>query len=367
MKGLRYGFKFFYKNLYSNIFMALEIALLLIAANALMGFYNNIAFLYTPFEDILTSDGVLFLPFSEAEDTDLDAIAAKLKGGGGVYASYSGGLPETTTMVHFVDDSIYDKFALPLSSGRFEKGCAVASYDSGYKVGDTVKTLLGEVRVSGVLTENTYYPQIVYFEDADGLYQPHRSGVDDEKFFIMGMSAACRLYGDMSLSCCDDAVMISYKGCSESEKAQNTAMLKNYGEVRELSVINARSEQKLSEQYDKFIPFIYMISIAVMIGIVSLSIITSLECRFDLTILRRCGAGKSDAFFVSLGKNICIIILSLIIASAALIIFKATGLMSRSGITIKQNILPLTLKIIALCTLMCQLVCVVTNARQRLK
>ena len=364
MRGIKYGFSFFCKNIYSNLFIALEIALLIITANSLLGFYNNIAFLYTPFEDILSNEGVYFFPYDEGpegEELDVASITSQLKGEVRVYASYTGGLPGTTNMVHFVDDSIYDKFTFALSSGSFKEGCAVASYGSGAKVGDYVKTETGEIRVSGVLTKNSYYPKILYFQDVDEMYIPIQSGVDEEEFFIMSKTSAEKLYGEMSVNHSDGTLLISYKGCSNDDIEYNNTLLKNFGEVHDLETVNNRSVDALKDQYERFIPFIYIISIAVIIGIISFCIVTSLDNKADMDILYNCGAGSGSLFFVMLGKNLCIVISSVLFAAIALLGMKFTGVFANNGIRLMDNLLPLSALIICACIVMCQLVSTLSN------
>ena len=370
MRGIKYGFSFFCKNIWSNLFIALEIALLIIASNALLGFYNNLSFLYTPFEDVLSNEGVLYTDnnesskFYDENKTKMFTILKELKGDPEIYYSYTypyNGEKAYTQVIHIIDDRIYNKFYYATDSGSFEKGCAVASNMSGYKVGDYIRYGDGEIRISGVLTKTTYFPVISLCENVEGLYCPFTSGVDDAEFIIMSISSAEKLFGKLHPSYLSPTILISYKGCSAKDIEYNNSLLKENGEYWELEPINNRSVAKLKEQYARFVPFIYIISIAVIIGIISFCIVTSLDNKADMDILYNCGAGSISLFFVMLGKNLCIVISSVLFAAIALLGMKLTGVFANNGIRLMDNLLPLSALIICACIVMCQLVSTLSN------
>ena len=372
MRGIKYGFSFFCKNIWSNLFIALEIALLIIASNALLGFYNNLSFLYYPYEDIISNDGVLYTdgsvtsknPEENLNRTPMFDLLGRLKGETEIYFSYTYPYNDDKgngLLIHIIDDRIFDRFYYATVSGSFEKGCAVASNMSGYSVGDYVKYGSGEVRISGVLTETSYYPLINPCEDVNGLYIPFTSGVDDAEFIIMSISSAEKLFGKLHPSYMSDTILISYKDCSAKDIEYNNSLLKENGEYWELEPINNRSVTKLKEQYARFVPFIYIISIAVIIGIISFCIVTSLDNKADMDILYNCGAGSISLFFVMLGKNLCIVISSVLFSAIALLFMNFTGVFANNGIRLMDNLLPCSALIIAACIVMCQLVSTLSN------
>ena len=371
MRGIRYGFSFFVKNIWSNLFIAFEIALLLVASNALLGFYNNISVLYTPYQDIFTHKGVMYFSFAGASKDTEAALQQraeafdKLKGEPKIYYSNTNVYlyNDTPLLVHIINDEIYDAFCYAVSSGSFEPGCAVVSYMSGLKQGDTLKTANGEVRVSGVLTETTYFPQINGGEYIEDLYVPYKSGGENNEFIIMSESSAEKLYGEFDWVTSEliDTVLISYKGLSEKDIEYNNSVLEQTGELREIDKMNERTVAKLREQYARFLPFIYIISIAVIIGIISFCIVTSLDNKADMDILYNCGAGSVSLFFVMLGKNLCIVISSVLFAAIALIGMKLTGVFANNGIRLMDNLLPCSALIIGCCIVMCQLVSTLSN------
>lgn len=371
MRGIKYGFSFFCNNIKANLLIALEIAMLLVTANSLLGFYNNLSILYVPYEDILKNEGVLYFDNSYAFDPEKAIDKAELfenlnKLEGDVLSYYSYTIPlydesKSAQVIHIIDDRIYDKLVYPLSSGSFEPGCAVASSLSGYKTGDTISTEFGEVKVSGVLTTNTYFPVINGCEDVDGLHGAFTSDIDETEFVILDISSAKKLYTDLPPSFLNDTVMISFENCTDEQTRHNYDHLRQKGQVWEFEKINTRTVTKLKEQYARFVPFIYIISIAVIIGIISFSIVTSLDNKADMDILYNCGAGSMDLFFVMLGKNLCIIISAVTVSAFSLTAMKLTGILNSSGIMLKPNLIPCSLLIITSCIVMCQLVSTLSN------
>lgn len=377
MRGLKYGFSFFCNDLRSNLIIALEIALLLIATNALLGFYNNLSVLYVPYQDILENDGVLYFDNSYAFDPEA-AIEKKqlfdnlgqLEGNVSFYYSYT--YPcfdenKSAQVIHIIDDRIYDRLEYATSSGSIKNGCALASYLSGYMPGDKVETEKDSIEISGVLTENTYFPIINGCEDCDGLHCSFSSGVDETEFLIMSLSSAEKLYGKLDPFLLSDTVMISFADCTDEQTQHNYNYLKERGQVWAFDKINTRSITKLKEQYARFVPFIVIIGVAVIIGIISFCIVTSLDNKNDMNILYNCGADSGDLFFIILGKNLCIILTAIMISALLTFALKASGILASNGITLKENLLPCSIIIVAACVVMCQLVSVLSNLSLRRK
>ena len=80
-----------------------------------------------------------------------------------------------------------------------------------------------------------------------------------------------------------------------------------------------------------------------------------------MDILYNCGAGSGSLFFVMLGKNLCIVISSVLFAAIALIGMKLTGVFANNGIRLMDNLLPCSALIIGCCIVMCQLVSTLSN------
>ncbi|MBR1662990.1 MAG: hypothetical protein IJ696_01530 [Ruminococcus sp.] len=371
MSGIKYGFSFFCNNIKTNLLIALEIAMLLVVANSLLGFYNNLSVLYVPYEDILKKEGVLYFDNSYASDyeesisrTNLFKTLDDLKGNVNVYLSYT--IPYTedgknVQVIHIIDDRIYDKLVYTTSSGSIASGYAIASYLSGYKTGDIIKTESGEIEISGTLTQTTYFPIINACEDVTGMHGVYTSGVDESEFLIMGLSSAKIIFGEIEPFFLSDTILISFDDCSENEIQHNLELLKQNGQIWDLDRINTRTIRALKEQYARFVPFIYIISIAVIIGIISFCIVTSLDNKVDMDILYNCGAGSISLFFVMLGKNLCIVISSVLFSAIALLGMKFTGVFANNGIRLMDNLLPLSALIICACIVMCQLVSTLSN------
>lgn len=347
MKYLRYGFLSISKNVIFTIIMVLEVVALLLTTNIVVASINYKEVLKKPFDNIISKNGYYcsFEPMHETPEEyyEFYGLFDKFKSAEVVFSKALGS-------TEVIDDEIFFKYNMPLKSGCWPSQAkddhgrpyAVISPDYLKEPGDIINVEgIGDVVVSGVLTDVTYVP---YFgsdcEDVTSFYL----SVDYEKTIEEIES------GDVSdFTYCNQTQIIASSSTKEENsqglscfifydddisdediKYNETVMeeIINYKEgddmyptspkFDELSTINENSNKAIAETYYQLIPIVLVVAAVVLIGIIGSVAINTVSQVKNYGIYYLCGSKWSDCMKISFA-NISIILVFAGVLSALLL------------------------------------------------
>ena len=361
-----------------HLFIAVEIAGMLVLSNALISTYNSKQNLYSPFESMLEKEGFVLQLYgmeliSMAEDDELQALIQK--GNGTISTddltelllnyvgtdaeltySYTGsmtsleGAPrslmesdrlenESYVDFYYVDHDIFDKMNLPLEAGRWaaseknENGETevVISQGTDAVLNQVYNTKCGKFRVVGILTRNTYRPPVSYNSKVLGklsifdYYVPFDSSISTSNPFFIADLNAVQSTDFLTLS---DCVFVSFSSsASDERKNQIRDYLLTFGNIREIygqedfTTIHNNSYEYLMNIYRRMLPMIIVVNIIVIAGLIGSAAIFTIKYKRYFGIFFLCGCRWKDCI------KIIMAYLSIIYCAAVILTFFAFAVM----------------------------------------
>ena len=348
---MSFGYKEFCRNTSLNLFIAFQIAIVFIIVNLVVGFYNNITMLYNPYKDILTTPGFylrfnddeIYLdesvksPTSMAEETT-NKYLNNMRGNKKIIKEFSFKTDDGLT-IKVLDDKVFSKLILPLSSGKIDRDKAVVSYNSNYKPKDNLLYRNQKIPVSGVLTQVSYIPELntFYYKQTDkDFYENYNAGINDEEYAIMCKSTALKYVNEENLQP-DPFLFVIFDNISDTDYQYNISIIKNNFTYIPTERINANSIKVIDSRYKKYIPLIAIVAGCVIIGITSYSIVSVLKSKNSNEIYYTCGASTWDCFLIVFAKGMIIFISALIISMFSFVLMIDIGVFQSLGIKILLN------------------------------
>lgn len=320
----------FKKNIFSYIFVILEVTALIIAENYMICTLREREMLHKAYYPLLGENSVMAIDmrepfFARSRDNILKDLPQDCKIYNTVYAS-NGKLE-----IISVSDEIYEKLALPLSFGSYgnAENSAVGTVDiklgnNTINLGDNTSLTL---KVSGILTDMTYIPMMTGISDITVKeFYTSREGAANT---IITSRSAIKGYENNFIHM--GGIIVEFK--SDFERGVET--LRNNGaSVTPAHVIVERSDAELNEDKAKFLPLTAAIAVVVLTGIICISIITFKENERRNGVLWLCGYSRMEIIGVH-GIGIALItIMSAVISLAAFGIMRSSGSELVTGITL---------------------------------
>lgn len=347
MKYLRYGCLSMTKNMLFTVIMVLEIVALLVSTNLMIANINNREVLKKPYEDILTENSYICncMPNNDNEDEyyKFYSLFKKFKSAKLTFLDRT-----------YIDDDIFFKMALPLKSGSWPEKArddhgrpyAVVTPDYCKNPGDVIDVSgVGEVVVSGVLTDITYLPNVpAEIDCVTDLYQPvdFTESLSDIKNGTVGMlthqyqtalmASSCDRtgnYGDVCILTYDNdisdeditynkKVMQEIKDFKFSLDDEDEEYLTHRYEFKSLSEAKQNTDNYVAEIYNQLIPIILVVFAIVLIGLIgSVAINTAAQIK-NYGVYFLCGSKWSDCLKISFANILIILLFSCGISAALL-------------------------------------------------
>jgi hypothetical protein len=241
--------------------------------------------------------------------------------------------------VDILDDKIFNELQLPLSVGKYKKGCAVVSFNSGYEVGDKIELPNGEVEVSGILTSVSYEPSwnsYEYKQTEKSFYENYEAGTNKTEFAIMNYSDACK-YIDENKLFANSFFFVTFDSISDKDYEYNKSIADGSFIYQETENINTNSLTDINERYKKYVPILMIITLAAFIGIISYSVVSILKSKRSNEIYYNCGSTSLQCFGVTITKGIIVFFSAVIISLIAYIIMMEIGIPQKIGVKILDN------------------------------
>ncbi len=164
MKYFRFALISFCDNIKINLLMILEMIVVFVGVNLIIGSYNNRNMLYKPYSDILSNTGWYIV--SDYDENTGEPLSSQMKGKLDFIKMYSysslitlngRNVPVNITIC---PDEILNNMKLPVNSGKWQIDspkdivCIAAPNNFDISSGDELKLpLANSVKISGILTD----------------------------------------------------------------------------------------------------------------------------------------------------------------------------------------------------------------------
>ena len=363
MKYFRFALISLCDNIKINLLMILEMIVVFVGVNLIIGSYNNRNMLYKPYSDILSNTGWYIV--SDYDENTGEPLSSQMKGKLDFIKMYSysslitlngRNVPVNITIC---PDEILNNMKLPVNSGKWQIDspkdivCIAAPNNFGISSGDELKLpLANSVKISGILTDPCYIPCFLQWSTSQGIENFYRKYSlkyysPEEECLELFMS-----FSEFSETGIEtDNTNKSFIAYDVNPTAENTTyneeLLKNnYQCGIRLSKIKERTENSINDILKKFIPIAVCTFVVIMIGFMSSTAINTLQQMKNYGTMFLCGMNWNDCIKILFAYNALIMISSVSITSIIFGIFKLMNLSAYLGLSFGMNSIVITAIII---------------------
>lgn len=352
MKYFKFAFMSIYDNIKMNLLMIIEIVVVIIGVNIIVGNYNNRNMLIEPYSQILEKTGWYMAndknvvndePLLGHFQGDLQQIRIEN------YLDKMGDIP---IRIKIVPDEIIGNMKLSVQSGKWQTNsekdivCISAPNTYGISAGDTIKTArIKGIKVTAVLTDPCYIPDYTSWSSNGGI----------ENFY----SKYSTVYYDNSVDNNDLILIMSQSEFAETGLEKNSSNFKfilydenptientahneqvikdNYSIGVPLSSIKYRAELDIKNLLGKYLPIAVCAFIVILIGIISCTAINTLRQTKNYGTLFICGMKWSDCIRICAAYTAIIMLCSVSLAIAAASVCKIFNISAYLGLAFQWN------------------------------
>lgn len=363
MKYFRFALISLCDNIKINLLMILEMIVVFVGVNLIIGSYNNRNMLYKPYSDILRNTGWYIV--SDYDENTGEPLSSQMKGKLDFIKMYSysslitlngRNVPVNITIC---PDEILNNMKLPVNSGKWQIDspkdivCIAAPNNFDISSGDELKLpLANSVKISGILTDPCYIPCFLQWSTSQGIenfyrkyslkyYSPEEECL--ELFMSFSEFSETGIETDNT-----NKSFIAYDVNPTAENiTYNEELLKNnYQCGIRLSKIKERTENSINDILKKFIPIAVCTFVVIMIGFMSSTAINTLQQMKNYGTMFLCGMNWNDCIKILFAYNALIMISSVSITSIIFGIFKLMNLSAYLGLSFGMNNIVITAIII---------------------
>lgn len=369
MKYFRFALISLCDNIKINLLMILEMIVVFVGVNLIIGSYNNRNMLYKPYSDILSNTGWYIV--SDYDENTGEPLSSQMKGKLYFIKMYSysslitlngRNVPVNITIC---PDEILNNMKLPVNSGKWQIDspkdivCIAAPNNFDISSGDELKLpLANSVKISGILTDPCYIPCFLQWSTSQGIENFYRKYSlkyysPEEECLELFMS-----FSEFSETGIEtDNTNKSFIAYDVNPTAENTTyneeLLKNnYQCGIRLSKIKERTENSINDILKKFIPIAVCTFVVIMIGFMSSTAINTLQQMKNYGTMFLCGMNWNDCIKILFAHNALIMISSVSITSIIFGIFKLMNLSAYLGLSFGMNNIVITAIIILIIILL---------------
>ena len=363
MKYFRFALISLCDNIKINLLMILEMIVVFVGVNLIIGSYNNRNMLYKPYSDIFGNTGWYIV--SDYDENTGEPLSSQMKGKLYFIKMYSysslitlngRNVPVNITIC---PDEILNNMKLPVNSGKWQIDspkdivCIAAPNNFDISSGDELKLpLANSVKISGILTDPCYIPCFLRWSTSQGIENFYRKYSlkyysPEEECLELFMS-----FSEFSETGIEtDNTNKSFIAYDVNPTAENTTyneeLLKNnYQCGIRLSKIKERTENSINDILKKFIPIAVCTFVVIMIGFMSSTAINTLQQMKNYGTMFLCGMNWNDCIKILFAYNALIMISSVSITSIIFGIFKLMNLSAYLGLSFGMNNIVITAIII---------------------
>ncbi len=369
MKYFRFALISICDNIKINLLMILEMIVVFVGVNLIIGSYNNRNMLYKPYSDILSN--TVWYIVSDYDENTGEPLSSQMKGKLDFIKMYSysslitlngRNVPVNITIC---PDEILNNMKLPVNSGKWQIDspkdivCIAAPNNFDISSGDELKLpLANSVKISGILTDPCYIPCFLQWSTSQGIENFYRKYSlkyysPEEECLELFMS-----FSEFSETGIEtDNTNKSFIAYDVNPTAENTTyneeLLKNnYQCGIRLSKIKERTENSINDILKKFIPIAVCTFVVIMIGFMSSTAINTLQQMKNYGTMFLCGMNWNNCIKILFAYNALIMISSVSITSIIFGIFKLMNLSAYLGLSFGMNNIVITAIIILIIMLL---------------
>lgn len=357
---LRLGIKEFFRRIYTNVFTALQLAVVFLILLAIVSSVKSRTELYLPIKNFIKGDGIYTTSMLIGSDIINEKdLMEKYPEVDSVISSYT---PDVSYMngdgkiISYPDDLI-NRYAPKLESGRWFANSdlsentlyGVASYGSGIKVNDTVvidyvhydesdttfthpieETF--NVKIIGVLSENAQvYGADTYTSEDDDFRNLY--GDYDESKPLLLLSQKQLIDKGVGYTINLNKQIIKYKEGLSDEQIENLNNELGTTIFITLDDFRSASELHVYEQIIKLMPILICIALLVIVSTVSISALNVKSGLRTYSIFYVCGSSRSQCLGVCLVNSILTAVMAIAFAVIAMNAGDIFGLLSKTVIS----------------------------------
>ena len=350
MKYIKYGYTSFARHIGIYFIVILQVSVLLVAVNIIIGNYNSKEMLYKPFEDILQKQGYYISDFDGQSVEMLD-----LKGEYEKITIYEAPVfcEEANAKAYIVPDELYKKLNMPVADGDYSQ--AVITNNNDIKAGGTVYVSDMPIKISGMLTVKTY---LLNFggdgnkKDVTDFYSVYDSenptveelfyGAEKTHMMLVPYSALGDLVEnqkELFLKTTMSIIVFNDK-LSKSDKEYNDNLLFENGYLYfsvPLEEMRKNTDSYLNETTRKILPVIIATGFIAVIGILCCCAISVSRNLKNYAIFYISGASLRDCILINALTNLIVQGLSGLILVLALNMISITGKAVKIGFVPDRN------------------------------
>lgn len=363
---LRLGIKEFFRRIYTNIFTALQLAVVFLILLAIVSSVQSRTELYMPVRDYLEGDGVYSMSLSiNSNIVNEDDMKKEYPEVESVLCAYT---PNASFTYGYNDgkaisynDEIINMYAPKLESGRWFNNSdlsddtlyGVANYGSGMEVNDTVDIYSVDydqekdptfthpiestfsVKIIGVLDEKAQvYGADTYLTENDdyrNLYADY-----DESLPLMILSQKQLSRNGVKYTINGNKQIIKYKSGLSDEQIKNANSKFNSIGYITLNEFSSASKLYVYEQIIKLLPLLICIALLVIVSTVSISALNVKGGLRTYSIFYVCGSNRVQCLGVCLINSILTAAMAVVISIIAMNVGSISGLLG--GTVIKTSV-----------------------------
>lgn len=365
MKYIKFALLSIYDNVIMNLLMIIEIIVIILGTNIIVGAYNNRNMLIKPYENILDKTGWYMISDSNISTEeliidDMQGDLHTLKTGN--YFDKYGDIP---IRIKIIPNEIISNMELPTKSGKWKTDsdhdgqlfCIAAPNIYGIKDGDVIKTsLAGEITVSALLTDPCYIPEYTswnatggidnFYTDYSILYY-NSEITNDELILIMSENEFGKT--GLNINGYDFRLIIYDSNPTAENTAHNEMIIKeNYQCGISLNEIKNRAELSINNLMKKYLPIAICAFIVIVLGFISCTAVNTMKQMKNYGTLFTCGMNWNNCIKICSAYTFIILVCSLSISISIFSVINNFNISAVLGLTYETNNLFITLSVISL-------------------
>ena len=381
IKVIKMGLGGISKKIWLNIFLLVEVIVIIVASNVIVCNMNSKEILYEPFKYLMNNQGFVYAtdPVLE-DDTDntlkvLKKMEKKLKGDFTIHRVY-----KRTSLLKLNENRSLDvvvsgfetefckNMNIPLSEESWDitsedgenvecvicpnrfgvgVGALLTERDNGY--GETLT-----YKVVGVLANPTYCPVSDYMSNSCNnffeSYDMNNESIDSPNLFMYVNGRKISEYSGTSVG---SGEFITYNSAVGKDVIKyNNTVLGNKGFYYSIEEFKKNSEDYVLKMQRRFMPAFIGVMFVVMIGIISASMIQTMSQMRQFGVFYLCGASRIKCILISIIGNLLTYIISSVIAVCILAVMYNSSLRISIGMIFKMNNIWITVAVMGMLVVM---------------
>ncbi len=310
MKYFKFAFMSIYDNIRMTLLMILEIIVVLLGINIIIGAYNNRNMLIEPYKEILEKTGWYMVNDKNVVNDEplLDDMQGDLKQIRIV--NYLDNMGDIPIRIKIVPDEIINNMKLSVQLGKWKTSsekeivCISAPNKYGISAGDVIQTAnISGIKVTAVLTDPCYIPEFTNWRSMGGIDENFYSKysivyydekVEDNELVLIMSASEFAETGLKEVSTNFKFILYDNNPTAENIAHNEQIIKENYNCGIPLSSIKYRAELSVKNLLNKYLPIAICAFVVILIGFISCTAVNTLKQMRNYGILFICGMKWSD-------------------------------------------------------------------------